>query len=158
MVLTPQFAMIAAIPPTSFDPIATLLLAIAVTIMHVVMIVWGGRRLAPSRPTPTPPIVRPAPTPRPMLPATGAPNNLASDSPPQRTEVDERLRKLDEILKTIEMRLKPSEDKLPAELENWDLDESFKTEMKELLALAEGLKSELGRLASRAKRVEPSAA
>ncbi len=143
------YSRIAIIPPTGFEPALFILLSVAVIMLHLIMIIWGSRRLQPQSHVPAPQIVRAIPPT--SLPTEIRPLQLAGDP-----ILLERVQKVEELLKNIDEKLttRPNTAEMlesPLESRGGEAVEPailtrFQAEVGELLEMAESLKREIGKL------------
>ena len=145
---------IALIPQGGPDNIFLTSIVVGVVILYTVLILWAERRFASQAPP------RPPPNPRRVLPQPPSPTVktvVVEGQKPQTAAIEERITKIDEILKMLDAQLKkPQQAKTsePREEVVVDVDAVLEAEAREFLTLAEELKKELSRLLS--KQVEVS--
>ncbi|MEM4417212.1 MAG: hypothetical protein QXD32_04050 [Nitrososphaerota archaeon] len=145
---------IALIPQGGPDNIFLTSIVVGVVILYTVLILWAERRFASQAPP------RPPPNPRRVLPQPASPSVktvVVEEQKPPTAAIEERITKIDEILKMLDAQLKkPQQAKTPEPRmeETVDVDAVLEAEAREFLTLAEELKKELSRLLS--KQVEVS--
>jgi hypothetical protein len=130
------------------NTILFIIVAVAVTVLHTILIILGSKSLTPGHAGTAPRVQIPAQAP----PRLRSPVN---QTPPERGEYLKQVQKIDEILRSIEERLKtpkPAEKKQdtensqPTSSQELDVDLSG---LKGLLELAEELREEVARLAGK---------
>jgi hypothetical protein len=133
------------------QPINTILfiiVAVAVTVLHTILIILGSKSLTPGHA---------GTSPRVQIPAQAPPRlrSPVSQTPPERGEYLKQVQKIDEILRSIEERLKtPNPEDKKQHTENSQPTSSQElvvdlSGLKGLLELAEELREEVARLAGK---------
>jgi hypothetical protein len=129
------------------NTILFIIVAVAVTVLHTILIILGSKSLTPGH----------AGTAPREIPAQAPPRLRSSvnQTPPERGEYLKQVQKIDEILRSIEERLKTpnpedkkqdTENSQPTSPQELDVDLSG---LKGLLELAEELREEVARLAGK---------
>lgn len=130
------------------NTILFIIVAVGVTILHTILIILGSKSLAPRHAVTAPRVQTPALT----LPRLRSP---VSQPSAERGEYLKQVQKIDEILRSIEERLKTpeptdkkqdTENRQPTSSPELDADLSG---LKDLLELAKELREEMARLAGK---------
>jgi hypothetical protein len=130
------------------NTIIFILVAVAVTVLHSILIILGSKNLTPGHASTAPRLQTPAQTPLRLRSPVSQPLAEQGEYLKQVQKIDEILRSIEEKLKTSEPPNKKqgTENSQPTSSQELDVDLS---RLKGLLELAEELREEVARLAGK---------